>query len=207
VTTMRETARNHAAHYVGELCGLLQSLDLDAIARFIEVLDDARRRQATVFFVGNGGSAATASHWANDLGIGTRVEGVPGFRAMSLTDNVAVLTALANDYGYDEIFVRQMAELFQPGDILVAISVSGNSANVVRAVEWANDRGGTTVGLVGFDGGKLGTICRHVIHAPGIKGNYGPPEDVHLVLDHLVTGHLRKRLLAERSANGSGSAR
>ncbi len=200
---MRETARSHAAQYLGELCALLQSLDLDAIARFIEILDDARRRRATVFFVGNGGSAATASHWANDLGIGARVEGMPGFRALSLTDNVAVLTALANDYGYDDVFVRQMAELFQPGDVLVAISVSGNSINVVRAVEWANGRGGTTVGLVGFDGGKLAALCQLVVHAAGVKGNYGPPEDVHLVLDHLVTGALRARLLAERA----GSAR
>jgi D-sedoheptulose 7-phosphate isomerase len=204
---MPGSSREHAARYVGEVCELLNNLDLDAVARFIEVLDEARRRGATVFFVGNGGSAATASHWANDLGVGTRVDGVVGFRAVSLTDNVVILTALANDHGYDEVFVRQLVDLFRPGDVLVAISVSGNSPNVVRAVEWANARGGATVGLIGFDGGKLRTACQLVIHVPGAKGNYGPPEDVHLVLDHLVTGHLRERLLAERRGTASRSAR
>lgn len=195
---MTTTAREHASRYVTEVCGLLRGLDLDPVARFIDLLDEARRRGATVFFVGNGGSAATASHWANDLGIGTRVEGVAGFRAVSLTDNVAVLSALANDFGYEEVFTRQLVGLFRPADVLVAISVSGNSPNVVRAVEWANAHGGMTVGLIGFDGGKLRTVCQLAIHAPGARGNYGPAEDVHLFLDHLVTGCLRQRLLDER---------
>jgi D-sedoheptulose 7-phosphate isomerase len=172
-------------NYLSELCG---RLDTDAIARFIDVLLQARERQARIFFVGNGGSASTASHFANDVAIGTRCE--QPFRAISLTDNAAILTAIANDYGYEEIFVRQLKTHMTPGDVVVAISASGNSSNVVKAIEYANNLGGVTVALTGFDGGKLAKISRVCVHVPTGKGEYGPVEDIHMILDHLVGAFL-----------------
>lgn len=173
---------------------LLGQLDGNAITAFTEELELARQHQRTVFFIGNGGSAATASHFANDLVKATRVDGRLGFRAMSLTDNIQLLTALANDYGYETVFTGQMRDLFKKEDLLVAISASGNSPNVVAAVKLAKERGGRTVGLVGFDGGALRALCDVVVHVQSEKGEYGPVEDIHLILEHLITGYLCMRL-------------
>ena len=172
-------------------------LDWQAVAAVIECFWLACKRGATIFFVGNGGSAATASHFANDLVKGARVDGRGGFRAVSLTDNVALMTALANDDGYEAVFTGQMRDLFNKGDVLVAISASGNSPNVVAAAKLAKERGGTTVGLVGFDGGDLRNICDIVVHVRSRTGEYGPVEDVHMVLDHMITSYLGMRLREE----------
>jgi D-sedoheptulose 7-phosphate isomerase len=175
-----------AEGYLAYLTEVLGRLDRDAIAKFADELLAARARNARIFFLGNGGSAATASHWVNDL---TRWRGRP-FRALSLTENVAVLTAIANDYGYEHVFRQQLENQMGPGDVVVAISASGNSENVVSAVEYANANGGITVALTGFDGGHLTRIAQIVVHAPTVGGEYGPAEDVHLILDHVVTSYL-----------------
>ncbi|HEX9835549.1 MAG TPA: SIS domain-containing protein, partial [Alphaproteobacteria bacterium] len=135
-----------ARAYLGHLGQVLARLDEAQIARFIELLLEARERGAAIFFLGNGGSAATASHFANDIAIGTRAREKP-FRAVSLTDNVAVMTAIANDDGYDQVFVQQLQTNLVPGDVVVAISASGNSPNVVKAVDYANERDCLTVAL------------------------------------------------------------
>lgn len=179
----------YADGYLRYLAGVFSMIDREAIAAFVEVLLDARRREAQIFFLGNGGSASTASHWVNDL---TRWRDRP-FRAISLTDNVAVMTAYANDFGYDEVFIRQLQTLMEPNDVVVAISASGNSPNVVLAIEYANAHGALTVGLTGFDGGRLRELVSVAVHAPTNKGEYGPAEDVHMVLDHLVTSYLEHR--------------
>lgn len=189
----RDPAR-FADLYCNYIRQLLGRLDGNVIAAFVEELELARRHQRTVFFIGNGGSAATASHFANDLVKATRVDGRSGFRAVSLTDNIQLLTALANDHGYETVFTGQMRDLFKGGDLLVAISASGNSPNVVAAVKLAKDRGGRTVGLVGFDGGALRDLCDLVVHVRSEKGEYGPVEDIHLILEHLITGYLCMRL-------------
>ncbi len=175
-----------AEGYLAYLNEVLGRLDRDAIAKFADELLAARARSARIFFLGNGGSAATASHWVNDL---TRWRGRP-FRALSLTENVAVLTAIANDYGYEHVFRQQLENQMGPGDVVVAISASGNSENVVSAIEYANSNGGITVALTGFDGGRLTRIAQIVVHAPTVEGEYGPAEDVHLILDHVVTSYL-----------------
>lgn len=172
--------------YVGELLG---KLDADSIGHFIDALVDARQRDAQIIFIGNGGSAATASHFANDIAIGPRAWDKP-FRAVSLTDNVAVITAIANDHGYEQIFVLQLKTVMRPGDVVVAISASGNSPNVVKALEYANEHGATTIGLTGFDGGLLKKVAKISVHVPTAKGEYGPVEDAHMVLDHLVGAFL-----------------
>ena len=123
-----------------------------------------------------------------------RKAGVKSFKALSLTDNISFISAVANDYGYHKIFTAQMEEFFQPEDLIVLISASGNSPNVVLAAEYAAELGGKSIGLVGFDGGKLAQICDLVIHIKTEKGEYGPVEDLQLVLDHMVTSYLSNHL-------------
>jgi D-sedoheptulose 7-phosphate isomerase len=177
--------------YLDYLRLVLRRLDTAEIGRFIETLLDARERGATIFLIGNGGSAATASHWANDLALGTNAYEHP-FRALSLTDNVSVLTALGNDLGYDEIFVRQLRILGKKGDVLVGISASGNSPNLLKAFEHSLSVGIKTIAITGFDGGKMKTMADEGIHVPTAPGEYGPAEDVHMVLNHLVGAYLMR---------------
>lgn len=183
-----EDIRKYAGNYLGYLAEVLKRLDTEAIARFAEELEEARKNQNTVFFTGNGGSAATATHMANDFGIGSRIEdGTKPYRVLALTDNVSKMTAISNDFGYDEIFVRQLKIHYRPGDKLVVISASGNSSNLVAAAKWVKEQGGTVIGLLGFDGGKLKELCDVAVHVVTPKGEYGPVEDAHLILGHLVS--------------------
>ena len=191
--------RGFASAYLGYLTEILAAMDADAIGRFTEALLDARERESHIYFLGNGGSAATASHFVNDLRFGTRSAHKP-FRAVCLSDNTAVMTALANDYGYDEVFVHQLLPVLATGDVVVAISVSGNSPNVVKAVDIANQRGAVTVGLTGFDGGRLAETAHINVHVPTEPGEYGPAEDVHMVLDHLIGAFLGQLCRRETDA-------
>ena len=186
-------SRDYIKGYFTNLAGLFDRLDIEAISKFIEALEDTRKRGRTVFLAGNGGSAATCSHFANDLIKGVRSSASGAFKAISLADNVALMTALANDDGYDTIFTGQMRNLFEKGDLLIAISASGNSPNVVAAAKLAQDLGGQVAALVGFDGGILKTFADIVVHVPTKKGEYGPVEDIHMILDHIVTSFLAIR--------------
>lgn len=188
---LREASRasDFARGYFSYVQEVLSRVDTDEIAGVVEALRDARERAARIFIIGNGGSAATASHMANDIGIGTRSWERP-FHVVSLTDNVSVLTAIANDYGYAEVFIRQLQTQLVAGDLVIAISASGNSPNIVSAVEYANGAGAVTVGFTGFDGGRLRRIASLGVHVPTEKGEYGPVEDVHMVLDHLIGAYL-----------------
>ena len=181
---------DYARAYLDYLASCFDSIDCDALEAFIRLLLDAREDGNTVFFVGNGGSAATASHFANDIGVGTRTGDAKPFRAVSLTDNVAAMTAIANDEGYDRLFVDQLRIQMRDGDSLVAISASGNSPNVLAAVDYAKRRGATVVGLTGFDGGKLCGLSDISLHVQTAKGEYGPVEDLHMIFDHLVGSYL-----------------
>ena len=178
-------------NYAGQL---LESLNLDIVEAVVDTLAGAYRRGNTIYIVGNGGSASTASHFATDLSFGTRTPNRPLIRAMSLTDNNAVLTALSNDYGYPEVFHKQLEVHFRDEDVLIGISASGNSENVIRAVGLANQRGGVTIGLVGFDGGRLKEQCQLCIHLPSLPGDYGPVEDAHLAITHMIATFLGMRL-------------
>lgn len=183
--------RIFAAAYVEYLSKVLKSVDVNEVGCFIETLLDAREREATIFFIGNGGSAATASHFANDLAIGTKAKDKP-FRALSLTDNQAILTAIANDFSYDDVFVRQLKILGKPGDVLVGISASGNSSNLIHAFEQARSMRIKTVSLTAFDGGQLKKIADEGIHIPTESKEYGPAEDAHMMIDHLVGAYLMR---------------
>jgi D-sedoheptulose 7-phosphate isomerase len=192
-----QSGRDYAQRYTSYLSELLKSLDFEAVERMIDVFQKARCDGKTVFFVGNGGSAATCSHFAEDLAYGTWTQGEKPFRALSLADNTAYLTAVANDECYENVFVGQLRNLFNKGDVLVAISASGNSPNVIKAVEYANSNGGITIGMIGFDGGKLKGICHHCCQVRTVKGAYGPVEDIHLVLDHIISTYLMYMLRKE----------
>ena len=170
---------------------LLQQIDPVEIGRFIATLLDVRERGAMVFFIGNGGSAATASHFANDLSIGTNDYDKP-FRAMSLTDNISVITAIGNDFGYEDIFIRQLRVLGKRGDVVVGISASGNSPNLLKTFEYARSADIKTVAITAFDGGKMKAIADEGIHVTTGLKEYGPAEDAHMVLDHLVGAYLMR---------------
>lgn len=180
-----------AGAYLDYLSGVLKEIDTVAVGRFIQTLLEARERGATIYFIGNGGSAATASHFANDLGIGTNSYDKP-FRACSLTDNQAIITAIGNDFGYEEIFVRQLRILGRPGDVVVGISASGNSPNLLRAFEYAKSSGIKTIAITAFDGGKMKLLADDGIHIPTGYKEYGPAEDGHMILDHLVGAFLMR---------------
>lgn len=184
-----------ARGYLDYLGRVLEQLDADEIARFIAELFRARDSGGRIYFFGNGGSAATASHFVNDIAIGSRSWERP-FRAVCLSDNNAVLTSIANDFGYDRVFVQQLQGHLHPDDLVVAISVSGNSPNVLAAVEYARSCGVRVVSLTGFDGGRLRELADVAVHVPTNVGEYGPAEDAHMILDHLV-GAFIARVCAE----------
>lgn len=141
--------------YLDEVGQILQSLPQAEIARTIDILTQARTAGKRIFVMGNGGSAAMASHFACDLGKGTVQEGKTRFKIVSLNDNVPLLTAYANDFGYETVFAEPLISLAEPGDVAIAISSGGNSPNVLRAMDVARERGLTTIGITGFAGGKL----------------------------------------------------
>ena len=188
------TAEHFFQEYHKYLGKLLDNLDYKVVEEVTKLILEKSRDGQAIFLVGNGGSAATASHFATDLVQCSQPEAGLCFRAISLVDNVPLLTALGNDRGYEEVFVGQMRNLFGKNDILIAISASGNSPNVIAATRLAKQLGGVAVGLVGFDGGELARICDYVIHVRTNKGEYGPVEDIHLIIDHMITSYLRMKL-------------
>ena len=188
-----ENSKIFAKSYLDYLIEILKKIDVNEISAFINTLLNARENGATVFFLGNGGSAATATHFANDLAIGTNSYAKP-FRALSLTDNQAIITAIGNDFGYQEIFTRQLQVLGRPGDVMVAISASGNSPNLIAAIEYANSASIKTVAITAFDGGKMKAIANEGIHIQTDLKEYGPAEDAHMILDHLVGAYLMRAI-------------
>ena len=183
--------KDYSKSYIDYLSSVLSNISLTDIEKFVEVLLEARERESSIFFIGNGGSAATASHFANDIAIGTRTYEKP-FRAISLCDNQAVITAIANDDGYEKIFSQQLQVLLKKQDVVVAISASGNSPNLLDAIDTAKKMNTITVGISAFDGGKMKEMVDVSLHVPTEKGEYGPAEDAHMVLDHLVSNYLMR---------------
>ena len=185
---------------------MMQQFDLDSVERVIQRLRQARDQGATIYICGNGGSAATASHWVNDLGKATKAAERPPMRVMSLSDNVSWLTALANDEGYDRVFAGQLENFARSGDVLIVISASGNSPNLVKAVELAQSRGITTIGLLGFDGGVLKKQVDDSLWVPTERGAYGLVESFHTLLCHILTDCLARDLPARQDDEQAGTA-
>lgn len=178
--------------YLQLLQDTLAQLDLDALSRTMELLVQALEQDRTIYIFGNGGSAATASHFQNDFNKGISEYTNKKFRFNCLNDNVATLMAIANDISYEEVFRFQLRGRIRPGDLVMAISGSGNSPNVLRAVEYAREQGNTIIGLTGMDGGKLKALSDVSLHAPTMSMQV--TEDVHMIFDHLMMAVLYKTL-------------
>ena len=181
---------NHIPAYFSAIKETLDKIDARPINEAISILHQARLDKRQIFIMGNGGSATTASHFVCDLAKNTRQSGWPHYRVIGLADNVASFTAYGNDEGYDSVFSQQLANLVQPGDIVIGISTSGNSPNVLNAVALANQEMATTIGFTGFDAGKLGSMVDIHLHVPSNCIEH--VEDVHLILEHLMTKALRE---------------
>ncbi len=172
------------ADYIGAQKRALDSIPADAVARLIGTLKTAWREDRQIFVFGNGGSAANASHFATDLGKGSSDKLGKRFRVLSLNDNVSWITALGNDYAYDEVFVRQLANYGRPGDVVLALSVSGNSPNLVRALEWAKQQRLRTIALVGAKRGRMAEIADEVVVIQDT--HYGRVEDAQMGICHML---------------------
>lgn len=184
--------------YLSELESVLRRLSRQDIASVVDRLFDAWQAGRTIFIIGNGGSAATASHMMNDLNKYAQAAGQPRFRALALTDNVPLMTAVANDLEYRDVFVEPLRSFLQAGDVVIAVSTSGNSPNIVAAVEFARASGATVVGFCGDPGGRLAALADVRVIVPSDR--IGQQEDVHLVLNHVVTEALRHRVIERAHA-------
>src|SRR5579862_5415146 len=196
-----KTAGDFAKDYIQGLKDVLDRIPLPPMEEIINAIEVAQKERRQVFVIGNGGSAATASHMMNDLNKGTLGHKGdapwPRLRVIALTDNVSLMTAWANDVDYSRIFSEPLKNLAQAGDLLIAISASGNSPNIVAAVEAAKQMGVKVLGLAGFTGGKLAKLADVCLVVP--SDGYGPVEDVHMILDHIITGYLYEKLKATHS--------
>lgn len=191
--------------YLLQIAQTLSQLPHQPLEQIAEALWETYQRDGTILICGNGGSAASASHFACDLAKSTINADCRRVRALALTDNIPLITAWSNDQAYADVFVEQLISLYRPGDLLFAISGSGNSPNVLRAVEWANQCGAPTIGLTGFDGGKLAPLARHSLRAD----SYVMPqvEDIHMAICHGLATAMRARIADTAIlANALGSA-
>ncbi len=186
---------DRVTNYIMLLQQTIDQLPKDDIVRVIDLLYSARFSGRQVFIMGNGGSASTATHFVCDLSKNTRHEGWPRYKVIGLSDNMAVFSAYANDEGYENVFCEQLANLLMPDDIVIAISASGNSKNVVNAIQYAKDQNAFTIGFTGFDGGILGTLVDINLHINSDIIEH--VEDLHLVLEHMIIKSLKERANSE----------
>ncbi len=175
---------NLIANYLTELRAALDRLDTEDLIRALSALEDAHRNGKRIFTIGNGGSAATANHFACDFGKNAIKDEENRFKIISLAEGICAITAYGNDMGYENTFVQQLKNLMDPGDILIAISASGNSPNIIRAVEYARAQKSFVIGLTGFDGGRLKGLSDINIHAA--TDVIEAVEDVHLIALHII---------------------
>jgi len=181
--------KNFTQNYIQELNNLLLNLDLDEFNKFYDLIKNCKNK---IYIIGNGGSASTASHMANDLSIGLKRRDKLTLHAISLTDNVAINSAISNDIGYENIFYMQLKDILQPEDTLIAISCSGNSPNIIKAVNYAKEINSTVIGLSGFDGGALKELSDIKLHINSNNGDYGLVEDAHMIINHILFSYLQK---------------
>ena len=184
--------------YKSELLKAIDSIDLTAVERVIDVLRRARDEGRHIFTCGNGGSASTASHFATDIIKGASFGRDKRFRIMALTDSLSTMTAYSNDVSYECVFVEQLKNFAEPGDVLIAISGSGNSPNVLRAMEYANSIGCHTIALSGRDGGKMAPLAQ--THVQVCHPHMGRIEDGHLIVLHMIGYYFMEQEMAGQKA-------
>ncbi len=192
VTSIGQYSREYFS-YLGKV---LESIDEKEINKLGEVFENARENGNTIFVAGNGGSSTTATTMANDIGFDIlKKTGVDkAFKVLSLVDNNSVVTAIANDVGYENIFINQLKIHYRHGDSIILISASGNSPNILKAAEWVKNKGGKIIGFLGFTGGKLIEFCDVKIHVKSEAGEYGPVEDAHLIMNHVLAHWFQNKL-------------
>jgi D-sedoheptulose 7-phosphate isomerase len=193
------TAENFK-NYFNRLKDTLNNLNLDAIEKIVDALLKCREDGRTMFIFGNGGSAANASHIAGDFLKGISYGMEKRFKVLSLVDNIAGTTAITNDLSYDEVFIEQLRTFLVPGDVVIGISGSGNSENVVKALKWAADNGGKTIAMVGYKGGRLADIAEIVVHAP--VNDMEITEDVHAIIFHSIKQEINRRIKGDNYSMG-----
>ena len=181
--------------YMAQIQEVVANLPMDIVEQIIDMLLESARCGSKVFICGNGGSASTASHFVCDLAKNTSVPGAPQFRVIGLTDNMALMTAWSNDTAYDNAFAAQLSPLVEPGDVVIGISCSGNSANVLNAMDVARQRGASTIGFSGDHGGRLKDMVDVCICVPSPR--IEQQEDVHLILEHSICAAIRDKLTQE----------
>ena len=184
--------KNDIKKYISCEIETLQKLDINAVNEVLNLLIDTAKKHKRIYIFGNGGSSATASHFQNDFGKGIPEYVDDKFRFQCLNDNVATLMAVANDIGFEEVFRFQLNGVIEPGDVVIAISGSGNSKNVINAVEYAKKCGNKVIGLTGYNGGKLKELSDISLHVP--INSMQVTEDVHMVFDHLMMSILYQHL-------------
>lgn len=172
--------------YVEKLKNLLDAIDIDAISKIIDLFEETQDNGGIIYVIGNGGSAATASHMANDLNIGLKRRGIRKFNVVSLADNSSVGTAISNDIGFENLFYMQLEDVINKKDLLIAISCSGNSPNIVKAVNYAKEKNAKIIGCTGFGPSQLRELSDINFHVDTPKGEYGLVEDMHMILDHII---------------------
>jgi D-sedoheptulose 7-phosphate isomerase len=183
--------------YFEELKETLEEISLKKVEKVLEIIYEAYREGKQVFIMGNGGSAATASHFACDLSKGTIVEGKSRFKVISLNDNMPLITALSNDFGYERVFIEQLMNLISEKDVVIGITASGNSENILQAVDYARGKRAITVGFIGFGGGKLKEMVDEHITVSSMS--YEQVENIHLILSHAIAKYFRERFERELS--------
>lgn len=184
--------KDFAKDYVFKLNELLNKMDVDSLNDFYEVLLNANE-DSTIYIMGNGGSAATASHMANDLAVGLKIREIKNLKVVSLSDNSAISYAISNDMGFENVFYMQLKNILNPKDIIIAITCSGNSLNVVKAVKYAKERNCKIIGLTGFDGGEIKEMSDINLHIETRKGEYGLVEDAHSIINHLIFTYFKMK--------------
>lgn len=185
---------NFITTYKQSLIELINDTNNLEIENIIQYIDNTKGK---IYIIGNGGSAATASHMANDLGIGLKRRNIKNYNVESLADNISIITAISNDIGYENIFYTQLQNKLTSNDLLIAISCSGNSPNILKAVEYANNIKTTVIGFTGFDGGKLKKLSDISLHINTQKGKYGLVEDIHMIINHIIFSYF-----VEKNNNG-----
>jgi D-sedoheptulose 7-phosphate isomerase len=186
--------------YLDRLRTAIDGLPRERLNQLAQTLLGAYRNDKQVFTIGNGGSSSTASHLAADLSKNTTGANTRRFRITSLNDNAAIVTAIANDLGYENVFVEQLINLIRPGDVLIAVSASGNSPNIVRAIRYAQEQSAHVAALLGFDGGEAAKLADNAIVVP--SSDFGIVEDLHLAINHILVEYFRD-YLAQAEAWGA----
>ena len=176
--------------YFSDLQEMVRAISQAHLQEILVLLEETYRQGRRIFIMGNGGSAATASHFALDLAKNTIMPGAPRVKAISLTDHVPLITAWSNDTAYEHIFAEQLANMIEPGDLVIGISASGNSLNVINALKVAKKSRAATIGLLGARGGQIKQMVDAYVLAPG--QNIEQEEDAHLILAHIITRHMRE---------------